>query len=81
MVHSPEKIVEILHSIAKLNLVGKAEGKEDNRELFVFFKDGDYSRCDSGYPGDSITSFVRNSFTRQLLELIEDYLKQDATDP
>jgi hypothetical protein len=57
--HSPEKIVEILHSITKLEL-------NEVGELETWF--------DSSYP-EVARSFVLGSFTRELLELIESHLK------
>lgn len=56
--HSPEKIVEILHSIVKLEM--------DGNELNVYF-DGDENV-------NVANSFLPQSFTRELLELIEDHL-------
>jgi hypothetical protein len=56
--HSPEKIVEILHSITKLDIIGG--------ELEVWFDNGEHSEV--------CTSFIPGSFTRKLLELIESHL-------
>ena len=56
--HSPEKIIEILRSITKLEITKTGE-------LDTWF--------DVSYP-ESINSFVPGSFTRELLELIESHL-------
>lgn len=58
MKHSPEKIVEILHSIKKFSI--------EDGELDTWFED-------SQYP-EGIRGFMPNSFTRDLLELIERHL-------
>ena len=57
--HSPQKIVEILHSIKELSV--------KDGELDVLFIDST-----SGW--ESISGFIPESFTRQLLELIEGHL-------
>lgn len=62
--HSPEKIVEILHSIKELSV--------KDGELNVLF-------VDSTAGWESIPGFIPGSFTRKLLELIEDHLLNDET--
>lgn len=62
--HSPEDIVKILHSITKLSV---ADG-----ELDTWFE---FDETPSG-----IRSFVPNSFTRKLLELIEDHLLENKNE-
>lgn len=62
--YSPEEIVGILHSIETL-YVGDGY-------LEVRFKE---TKLDSG--GESISSFIPGSFTRELLELIEDHLFEE----
>lgn len=57
--HSPEKIIEILRSITKLEL--DSEGILD-----VWFEGGESA--------ESINSFIPGSFTRELLCLIEEHL-------
>ena len=59
--HTPEEIVQILHSISKLSTKDK--------ELDTWFGNEPHA--------SGIHSFVPESFTRQLLELIEDYLLGD----
>lgn len=59
--HSPEKIVEILHSIDKITI---------NDEVDFWFKDNDK------HP-ESLHGFHYGSFTRCLMELIESYLIDD----
>jgi hypothetical protein len=56
--HSPEKIIEILRSITKLEITKIGE-------LDIWF--------DQEFP-ESVNSFVPGSFTRELLELIESHL-------
>jgi hypothetical protein len=56
--HTPEEIVAILHSVTKLSV--------KDEELDVW-QDGDT------YPA-GIRSFIPGSFTRELLELIEEHL-------
>ena len=58
---TPEQIIEILRSIQKVSLY-------ENKYLDVWFNDS--------YPV-SISSFIPGSFTRQLLELIEQHLNAD----
>lgn len=59
---TPKEIVAILHSISSLDIV--------DDELEVYFDDDKYQ--------SKITGFIPDSFTRQLLELIEDYLLDNA---
>ena len=66
--HSPEKIVEILHSITKVSL-------DESLELDTWF-DGKVGNGDI----EGINGFIPNSFTRELLELIEKHLKADKYD-
>jgi hypothetical protein len=56
---SPEAIVGILHSITKLKL-------DKVGDLDVWFDNGEHP--------EGIRSFVPGSFTKELLELIEEYL-------
>ena len=58
--HAPEDIVKILHSINNLSV--------NDGELDIWFEIDEYP--------SSIHSFAPNSFTRLLLELIEDHLLQ-----
>ena len=58
MKHSPEKIVEILHSIKNFSI--------EDGELDTWFEDSQYF--------EGIRGFIPNSFTRDLLELIERHL-------
>ena len=59
--HTPEKIVKILHSIKILSV-----------------KDGELDVCfDKDCYFSGISGFIPGSFTRQLLELIEDYLLEN----
>jgi hypothetical protein len=58
-VYSPEKIVEILHSITKLNI-------DEFGELEVWFDDIQYPSVSA--------AFIPGSFTRELLELIAEHL-------
>ena len=67
--HTPEQIVEILHSINRLSVENKA------KELDTWFTNSSYPE----YP-EGIRSFIPGSFTRRLLELIEDYLLEDTND-
>jgi hypothetical protein len=57
--HSPEEIIGILRSITKLSIV--------DDKLEACFENG----C---HP-ESIPSFIPKSFTRKLLELIEEHLR------
>ena len=54
----PSKIVEILHSIKDVKI-------EDDGDVVVYFNDSE--------EGFVVREFNRNSFTRELIELIEDY--------
>jgi hypothetical protein len=62
MKYSPEKIVEILHSVKKFSV--------KDGELDTWFQD-------SQYP-EGIRGFIPGSFTRELLELIERHLLDDT---
>lgn len=59
---TPEEIVKILHSISEIRVT--------NEDTEVFFDDSPIA--------ESISGFERGSFTRQLLEFIEEYLTDDA---
>jgi len=56
--HSPEEIIQILHSISKLST--------SDGELDTWFTDSQYPMVPR--------EFVPGSFTRELLDLIEDHL-------
>ncbi|MCK9567424.1 hypothetical protein M0R72_00575 [Candidatus Pacearchaeota archaeon] len=60
--HSPEKVIEILRSISKLEI--DREGVLD-----VWFEGGESA--------ESIHSFIPGSFTRELLILIEEHLNPE----
>jgi hypothetical protein len=62
--HSPEDIVKILHSINKLSV--------SDGELDTWFEFDEYP--------SGIRSFEHDSFTRKLLELIEDHLLENENE-
>jgi len=62
--YSPEEIVRILNSIERVSV--------EDGELDIWFKD-------SNSP-EGIRGFIPGSFTRELLELIEDHLLDDQSD-
>lgn len=59
--HSPEEIGQILRSITRMEM--------NHGELETWFEDDLHST--------GIRSFIPGSFTRQLLEFIEDYLSEE----
>lgn len=61
--HSPEKIIEILHSITGIS--------RDNAGGVDFTFDG-------GQSPEVANGFIPGSFTRKLLELIEEHLKEQS---
>lgn len=62
MKQSPKEIIEILHSIEKLSV--------EDGELDTWFKDTEFPMV--------TREFIPESFTRQLLDLIEGYLLDDT---
>ena len=60
--HSPEKVIEILRSITKLEI-------DHEGVLDVWFEGGESA--------ESINSFIPGSFTRELLVLIEQHLSHE----
>jgi len=62
---TPEEIVEVLHSITRLSV--------KDGELDVWFEGDPYV--------NGIRGFIPQSFTRELLELIEDHLLTNEESP